>query len=163
MPEGQPVPIFSIGDFTYWGSEGSRFRGGALARHDEAMQEVEKVSRVDATLADMRSAAERLRLARWHRDRVDRAIWALDSLVGDLEQLNLEDRSRVPLAWQPRLARLAASMPVECGPGLKAGISPLRLLDHVYDIQQQLLWLKQGAAADELRRVDGELEALPLV
>lgn len=121
------------------------------------------MSRVDAALADMRDAVVQARLARWQRERVDRAIMALDMLVEDLERLNLEDRSRVPLAWQPRLARLASQMPVECGPGLKAGISPLRLLDHVYDIQQQLLWLKQGSAADELRKVDGELEAIPFV
>ena len=90
------------------------------------------------------------------------AIRALDRLVDSLEHLNLKDRARVPIAWQRTLAELASEIPVECGDRLRAGISPTRLLDQVYEIQQELFMLKQGGEAEELRRVDGELEGYPL-
>lgn len=116
------------------------------------------MSRLAATLIDMGEAQERARAARWDAERVDRSIRAVDVLVEEIERLNLENRSRVPLNWQPRLARLASVLPVECGERLRAGISPLRLLDQVYDIQQELLWMKQGAEAEGFRSVDLQFE-----
>jgi hypothetical protein len=119
------------------------------------------MSRLGATVAEMYESRERARMDRWQRERVDRAIRDLDRLVEAIEHLNLSDRARVPMAWQPRLARMAAQLPVESGDRLRAGISPLRLLDQVYDIQQELLWLKQGESAGGFRDVDSELEAAP--
>lgn len=116
------------------------------------------MSRLAAAVADMRQATESARLARIERERVDRAIRDLDVLVEAIERLNLDEKARVPMAWQPRLAKIAADLPVDCQERLRAGISPLRLLDQVYDVQQELLWLKQGADVESLRRVDGELE-----
>ncbi|HEX4212718.1 MAG TPA: hypothetical protein VIA06_05245 [Candidatus Dormibacteraeota bacterium] len=116
------------------------------------------MSRLAATLIDMGEAEQRVRTARWDAERIDRSIRAVDVLVEDIERLNLEDRSRVPLNWQPRLARMAAVLPVECGDRLRAGISPLRLLDQVYEIQQELLWIKQGEEADGFRSVDVQFE-----
>lgn len=120
------------------------------------------MSTLAETLADMEEAQQRARLERWQRDRVDMAIRALDRLVDAIERLNLQDRARVPMAWQRSLAELASEIPVECGDRLRAGISPTRLLDQVYEIQQELFELKQGGEADELRRVDGELDGYPL-
>ena len=105
---------------------------------------------------------EQGRVRRWKQGRLDQAIRVLDDLIGDIEQLNLEERSRVPLGWQTRLAKMAASLPVECGDRLRAGISPQRLLDQVYEIQQEVFWLKQGKSADEIRLLDLELEGLAL-
>jgi hypothetical protein len=109
-------------------------------------------------MADMRQATEDARLARWKRERVDRAIQGMDALVEAIERLNLKEKARVPMAWQPKLARFAAELPVDCQGRLRAGISPTHLLDNVYDIQQELLWLKQGADVERLREVDVELE-----
>jgi hypothetical protein len=122
------------------------------------MGEAVRTNRLAAAVDDMREATERVRLARFQRERVDRAIRELDVLVESIERLNLDEKARVPMAWQPKLAQLAAELPVECHDRLRAGISPLRLLDQVYDVQQELLWMKQGADVDALRRIDGELE-----
>lgn len=118
------------------------------------------MSRLAQAVADMRQATEDARLARWKRERVDRAIQELDVLVDAIEHLNLDEKARVPMAWQGRLARMAAELPIDCQDRLRAGISPGRLLDSVYDLQQELLWIKQGADVDHLREADSRLEQL---
>ncbi|MGH7920049.1 MAG: hypothetical protein ACREQM_08905 [Candidatus Dormibacteraceae bacterium] len=109
-----------------------------------------QVGGVTAAVLQMQQLDFEAHLRSWQRTRLDRAIRALDALLEDVEQLNLADRSRVPLAWQPSLARLASELPVECGDRLRAGISPQRLLDHIYDIQQEVFWLKRGVAPEEV-------------
>jgi hypothetical protein len=126
------------------------------------MRQMSSGGGVTAAVQDMDAMEEQGRLRRWRQGRLDQAIRVLDELIGDIEQLNLEERSRVPLGWQPRLAEMAAALPVECGDRLRAGISPQRLLDQVYEIQQEVFWLKQGKSAEELRLVDLELEGLAL-
>jgi hypothetical protein len=152
------------GDFTCFGSGASRFRKSGGTSHYVMHVGGRRIamSTLAETLADMQEAQQRARYERWKRDRVDSAIHALDRLVDAIEHLNLKDRARVPMAWQRSLAELACEIPVECGDRLRAGISPTRLLDQVYEIQQELFLLKQGGEADELRRVDGELEGYPL-
>lgn len=104
---------------------------------------------VTAAVLQMEQVHQAEQLRNRRRARYDRAIQALDVLIEDIEQLNLADRSRVPIAWQPRLARLACMLPVECGARLRAGISPARLLDSVYDIQQEVFWAKRGVTEEE--------------
>lgn len=113
------------------------------------MQEIAQVGGVTAAVLQMQQLNEQARLRTWERTRLDHAIRTLDALLEDVEQLNLAGRSRVPLAWQPSLARLASELPVECGDRLRAGVSPQRLLDAVYDIQQEVFWLKRGIGPDE--------------
>lgn len=115
-----------------------------------SMQATLPAGGVTAAVLQMEQVDREARLRSWQRARYDRAIQALDLLIEDIEQLNLADRSRVPVAWQPRLARLASELPVECGVRLRAGISPARLLDSVYDIQQEVFWAKRGVTAEEL-------------
>ncbi|MFZ0217209.1 MAG: hypothetical protein WAM30_14855 [Candidatus Dormiibacterota bacterium] len=115
---------------------------------------------VTAAVWEMRLLDEQGRLRSWQQRRYDRAIHTLDQLIEDIEQLNLADRSRVPLAWAPSLARLAAQLPVECADRLRAGISPQRLLDQVYDIQQEVFWLKQGMDPADLASAREELPAV---
>ena len=105
---------------------------------------------VSAAVLQMERVIDEARLRSWRQHRFDRAIRALDALIEDVEQLNLAGRSRVPMVWQPRLARLASELPVECGDRLRAGISPQRLLDSVYDIQQEVFWAKRGVTDEEL-------------
>jgi len=115
------------------------------------MQEIASVGGgVSAAVLQMERLNDEARLRARRRLRFDRAIRALDLLIEDIEQLNLADRSRVPMDWQPRLARLASELPVECGARLRAGISPQRLLDTVYDIQQEVFWAKRGMTDEEL-------------
>jgi hypothetical protein len=119
------------------------------------------MTRLAETVADMRKARADARAERWNRERIDMAVQSLDRLIDALEQLNLKERARVPLAWQTGLAELACQLPVECQGRLRAGISPTRLLDNVYDIQQEVFWLKRGELEDggELAQTDLELEA----
>jgi hypothetical protein len=115
-----------------------------------SMQVLAPTGGVSAAVLQMERVNDESRLRSWRRHRFDRAIRALDLLIEDVEQLNLANRSRVPMAWQPRLARLASELPVECGDRLRAGISPMRLLDSVYDIQQEVFWAKRGVTDEEL-------------
>lgn len=126
------------------------------------MRQMSSGGGVTAAIQDMDAMEEQGRVRQWRQGRLDQAIRILDGLIEDIEQLNLEERSRVPLAWQSRLAAIAASLPVECGDRLRAGISPQRLLDQVYDVQQEVFWLKQGKSVEEMRLVDLELEGLAL-
>ena len=103
-----------------------------------------------AAVLQMERLNDEARLRVGRRLRFDRSIRALDQLIEDIEQLNLADRSRVPMEWQSKLARLASELPVECGGRLRAGISPQRLLDTVYDILQEVFWAKRGITDEEL-------------
>lgn len=114
------------------------------------MQGTAAIGGVSAAVLQMEQLNDEARLRSWRRRRFDHAIRSLDLLIEDVEQLNLAGRSRVPMAWQPRLARLASELPVECGDRLRAGISPQRLLDNVYDIQQEVFWAKRGVTEEEL-------------
>ncbi|MBO0703658.1 MAG: hypothetical protein J2P38_12040 [Candidatus Dormibacteraeota bacterium] len=113
------------------------------------MQEIAPVGGVSAAVLQMERVTDEARVRSRQRRRFDRAIQALDLLIEDIEQLNLAGRSRVPMDWQLRLARLASELPVECGPRLRAGVSPQRLLDNVYDIQQEVFWAKRGVTEEE--------------
>ena len=114
------------------------------------MQATAPVGGVSAAVLQIEQLNDAARLRSRRRRRYDRAIQLLDLLIEDLEQLNLAERSRVPMAWQPRLALIASELPVECGARLRAGISPQRLLDNVYDIQQEVFWAKRGVTDEEL-------------
>jgi hypothetical protein len=114
------------------------------------MQATAPVGGVSAAVLQMERLNDEARLRVGRRLRFDRSIRALDQLIEDIEQLNLADRSRVPMEWQSKLARLASELPVECGGRLRAGISPQRLLDTVYDILQEVFWAKRGVTDEEL-------------
>jgi hypothetical protein len=114
------------------------------------MQATAPVGGVSAAVLQMERLNDEARLRVGRRLRFDRSIRALDQLIEDIEQLNLADRSRVPMEWQSKLARLASELPVECGGRLRAGISPQRLLDTVYDILQEVFWAKRGITDEEL-------------
>jgi hypothetical protein len=114
------------------------------------MQGTAPVGGVSAAVLQMERLNDEARLRAGRRLRFDRSIRALDQLIEDIEQLNLADRSRVPMDWQSKLARLASELPVECGGRLRAGISPQRLLDTVYDILQEVFWAKRGITDEEL-------------
>ncbi len=131
-------------------------RGPSSRQHDDHARNSAGRG-VSAAVLQMERLDTESRLRVRRRLRFDRAIRELDLLIEDIEQLNLADRSRVPIDWQPRLARLASELPVECGARLRAGISPQRLLDTVYDIEQEVFWAKRGISAEEL------VEELPRV
>ena len=82
-----------------------------------------------------------------------------DRLLEDLEQLNLAGRRRVPIEWEPRLARLAASIPGEVRdlPDLRTRVLPTRLMDSLFELQDRLLDLKVGPVRPLLQALDAEL------
>lgn len=132
------------------GERDTGFSSGPRIRSMVIMQGRAPTGRVSAAVLQMEQLNDEGRLRAWRRQRYDRAIRTLDLLIEDVEQLNLAARSRVPMSWQPRLARLASELPVECADRLRAGISPQRLLDSVYDIQQEVFWAKRGVTPEEL-------------
>ncbi len=107
----------------------------------------------------IRSARRRFALGRVERWRVINPIRVIDEMLDELEQLNLRGARRVPIVWEPRLALLAANLPtpVRVDPAeLRAGISPNRLIEALFTLQDQLLDLKVGPLRRWLREEEEE-------
>ena len=66
-------------------------------------------------------------------------IETIDSLIGDLEQLHLAGRKRVPESMEPRLEALLGMLPPELRLDLQTRITIGRLMDRLYTIQDGLL------------------------
>lgn len=99
-------------------------------------------------------------LRRRQRDaRVARPLRLVDELLDDLEHLNLTGRRRVPVSWEPRIARLIATLPGEVRrlPELRSNILATRLMDGLYELEDQLLDLKVGPIRAELTALDAVL------
>jgi hypothetical protein len=71
----------------------------------------------------------------------------------------------VPLVWDSQLALLVANLPFEVGQELRgelrAGISPNRLMDALYVVQDRLLDLKVGPGRRRLNHEDEREELAP--
>ncbi len=102
----------------------------------------------------IRSAHRNHVLGRYQRWRVTAPIQVIDEMLEDVEQLNLRNARRVPISWELRLAQLATSLPpgIYADPAeLRAGISPNRLMEALFCIQDQLLDLKMGGLRTALK------------
>lgn len=111
----------------------------------------------------IRSARRAFALGRLERWRVTDPIRVIDEMLEELEQMNLRNGRRVPIVWEPRLALLAANLPatVYIDPGeLRAGISPNRLIEALFALQDQLFDLKIGPLRHWLREEEEEAEGL---
>jgi hypothetical protein len=72
------------------------------------------------------------------RRRVERPIEEVDRLIQDCEELLLVGRKRVPLHLEGRLQQLTADL-APCAPELHAGVTIIRLMDQLFDLQAGLL------------------------
>jgi len=77
------------------------------------------------------------------RDRVERLIRLTDAMMNELEQLNLDEVTRVRGEWRTRLAFLFSGLPFPYEPWLRAYPSPTEVLDVLFDLQGRLLELKR--------------------
>lgn len=86
------------------------------------------------------------------RVRVMAPISAIDTMLTELEEMNVRGRRRVPRNWSARLARLVAAVPAEvtCLPDLRSNIAPTRLMDGLFELQDALFDLKVGPARHRL-------------
>ena len=121
------------------------------------------VRRLPASAEGMRGASTQISVdllrALRRRQRTARVLLPLrmvDDLLDDLERLNLTGRRRVPTAWEPRIARLKACLPGEVRnlPELRTNILAIRLMDGLYELEDQLLDLKVGPLRAELAAFD---------
>jgi hypothetical protein len=70
-------------------------------------------------------------------------IALIDSLLSELEVLNLAERACVPGLLQPSLRWLLDNSPVEC-PDLSVHVSPVELMEMLFELQEPLFALKGG-------------------
>jgi hypothetical protein len=80
------------------------------------------------------------------RRRLERPIEEVDQLISECEELLLVGRKRVPLCMEERLGRLAASLAPRT-PELHAGVTIVRLMDQLFDVQAELLGRRTDRAA----------------
>jgi hypothetical protein len=107
---------------------------------------------------DIRLARSHHIRARFRRWRVTSPIRVIDGMLEELEQMNLRRARRVPVSWQPQLALLVATLPAAVHVDLaelRAGVSPNRLMEALFCIQDQLFDLKIGPLRTELRQQAG--------
>jgi len=114
-----------------------------------------RIEHANRDLAEAEAVHARRRLL---RARVALPIRLIDNLVGELEEMNLADRRRVPRAWDHKMARLVAMLPGEVRevPDLRGNISPTRLMDMLFAVQDSLLDLKVGPGRHDLPASEGD-------
>ncbi|MDQ6884893.1 MAG: hypothetical protein M3077_11775 [Candidatus Dormibacteraeota bacterium] len=75
-----------------------------------------------------------------------RPYYYLDWLIGELEELHMAGKKRVPIAFEPRLLALAEMLP--SGVAMPAWRTLIRhVIDQVFDLQEQLLRLRYPDSA----------------
>ena len=92
------------------------------------------------------------RRRRHARARIDAPIRLLDEMLEELEQMNLAGAKRVPLAFESRIERLVNVLPREVAemPPMRTNISPVKLMDMVFELQDRLLEVRAGHARSVL-------------
>jgi hypothetical protein len=80
-------------------------------------------------------------------------IALIDSLLSELEVLNLFECERVPESLQRSLHWLFENCPVEC-PQMSVRSSPVHLMDKLFDLQESLFALKGGDVRRRLQLDD---------
>jgi hypothetical protein len=80
------------------------------------------------------------------RRRMEQPIEEVDRIIAECEELLLVGRKRVPLCMEDRLQRLAASVG-PCALELHAGVTIVRLMDQLFDLQAELLGRRVDRAA----------------
>lgn len=112
--------------------------------------------RIEHANRDLGRAEDWQAKKRFLRARLVLPIRLIDNLVGELEEMNLANRRRVPRAWDRRMARLVAMLPGEVRevPVLRGNIAPSRLMDRLFQVQDALLDLKVGPVRHELLVAD---------
>jgi hypothetical protein len=91
------------------------------------------------------------------RERLTKAIDAVDAVLDRLEELNLDERSRLPETADVRIALALKSVPVELRPALSQRESIRRLMNDLYRAQERLMALRSGPEWEWLRETDCEL------
>ena len=102
---------------------------------------------------EMDSARRRKRRLDADTVAVQMPIVLIDSLLSDLEALNLADCQRIPDSLAPSLSWLLDHSPVE-SPELTIGISPADLMDMLFELQESLFALKGGDFRRRLQMED---------
>jgi hypothetical protein len=77
----------------------------------------------------------------------------IDSLLSELEVLNLAEIRRVPGSLQPSLRWLHDHCPVKC-PEMSVRVSPVQLMDTLFELQEALFALKGGEFRRRLQLED---------
>ena len=94
--------------------------------------------------AEIRAAQRKHEVDTARRWRLGRPMAVIDQLINDLEMLNLRRVYRVPLSYENRLLQVrmllddAGVTPEELD-GVRTRIRIVRLMDHLYAIQESLL------------------------
>jgi len=80
------------------------------------------------------------------RRRTEQPVEEVDQIIAECEELLLVGRKRVPLCMEDRLQRLAASV-TPSAPELHAGVTIVRLMDQLFDLEAGLLGRRIDPAA----------------
>ena len=116
---------------------------------------VRKVSigRIERTELEIESGRDDSKRRQAKTDAVRRPIALIDSLFAELEVLNLAGCPPVPESFQPLLQWLFDNCSVECSE-LGVGVSPVQLMDTLFDMQESLLAIKGGGLRRRLQLED---------
>jgi hypothetical protein len=102
-----------------------------------------------ATCFEISLAHKRFVNERFRRFHVPSLLKRTDRMLGDLEELNLMDVSRVPESLGLQMAALVADLPFEYSLVIGNRHSPTEVIDLVFDLQEALLLFMTGITPDE--------------
>jgi hypothetical protein len=108
-----------------------------------ALPQIAVLGAIAQTGLEIESAQQQQRSREADSAAVRVPIALIDSLLSELEVLNLFECERVPESLQPSLHWLFENCPVEC-PRLSVRSSPAHLIDALFDLQESLFALKGG-------------------
>lgn len=118
------------------------------------------------SMGQMRAAVEEMardraeaRRRTLERERTSALISWIDSMIEELELLNLRDVPKVSADWHGHMAMLVASLPFEYKLCMPEHPSPTELLDILFDMQGELFDLRSGRAVPQSSLVELEARA----
>lgn len=117
------------------------------------------MGRMRAAVEEMARDRAEARLRTLERERTSALISWIDSMIEELELLNLRDVPKVSADWYGRMAMLVASLPFEYKLCMPEHPSPTELLDILFQVQGDLFDLRSGRAATPSSEVDLEARA----
>ncbi len=91
------------------------------------------------------------------RERVSRAIKAIDAALDGLERLNLEKCPELPEGLERQITLVLGCIPPEMRPAIWSREPVQILMDDLFRTQDRLLALRSGPEWDELRESEAEL------
>jgi hypothetical protein len=112
---------------------------------------------IEETARAIREAEERRRRRLAEQRRLRRPVEQVDRILQELEEIHLRGGIKVPAVMIRRIERLLAELPADCRAEFPLRTTIVRVMDHLYAIQDRLL-SRKDRSRKRLQAEDREVD-----